>query len=464
MTIRLGRSLLWRNALTLLAVQAVVWVVAVSVAGDDQAAASLVTMVVAAISVATILILAMLARSIGRQTRRATDAARRFADGDFSGRLREDAANEFRELAVALNAMAGELDSNIDALQVQTSEMLSILQSRSNGLIALDREQRIIRLNAAALGMFALADVEIRGRLLQEVIREPALQEAVKASRRSGVRYMTEIPFERSTRIAELVAEPLTDGRGVAIGTVILLEETTRLRQLERIRTDFAANVSHELRTPITSINGYAELLQETDDPALVRKCGDVIVRNGQRLSNIIEDLLTLARIEDPERRSVLELEAISVASIIESVVDSVKSAATDDDPGTPAGPEIIVKIEGDPRVQGTRPLLEQAVGNLVTNAVKYGGTTRPVEVKARVIEGEVTIEVEDFGDGISSEHLDRIFERFYRVDRSRSRELGGTGLGLAIVKHIATSLGGRIEARSRVGAGSAFTITLPAH
>ena len=297
--------------------QAVVWVVAVAVASDDSRAAFLVTMVVAAISVATILILATLARSIGRQTRRATDAARRFADGDFSGRLREDAADEFRELAVALNAMAGELDSSIDALQVQTSEMFSILQSMSNGLIALDRDQRIIRLNAAALGMFELADVEIRGRLLQEVIREPALQDAVKASLKSGVRHMAEIPFARSTRIAELVAEPLTDGRGVVIGTVILLEEITRLRQLERIRTDFAANVSHELRTPITSINGYAELLQETDDPALVRKCGDVIVRNGQRLSNIIEDLLTLARIEDPERRSVLELEAISIASII---------------------------------------------------------------------------------------------------------------------------------------------------
>ena len=463
MTIRLGRSLLWRNALTLLAVQAVVWLVAVSAAGDDSRAAFLVTMVVAAISVATILILATLARSIGRQTRRATDAARRFADGDFSGRLREDAADEFRELAVALNAMAGELDSSIDALQVQTSEMFSILQSMSNGLIALDREQRIIRLNAAALGMFELADVEIRGRLLREVIREPALQDAVKASLKSGVRHMAEIPFARSTRIAELVAEPLTDGRGMVIGTVILLEEITRLRQLERIRTDFAANVSHELRTPITSINGYAELLQETDDPALVRKCGDVIVRNGQRLSNIIEDLLTLARIEDPQRRSVLELEAVSIASIIESVVDSVTNAATDDDPGSPSGPEIIVKIEGDPRVQGTRPLLEQAVGNLVTNAVKYGGTTRPVEVRARVIEDEVAIEVEDFGDGIASEHLDRIFERFYRVDRSRSRELGGTGLGLAIVKHIATALGGRIEARSRVGAGSTFRIALPA-
>ena len=443
--------------------QAVVWVVAVSVAGDDRAAAFLVTMVVAAMSVATILILATLGRSIGRQTRRATDAARRFADGDFSGRLREDAADEFRELAFALNAMAGELDSSIDALQVQTSEMFSILQSMSNGLIALDREQRIIRLNAAALGMFELADVEIRGRLLQEVIREPALQDAVKASLKSGVRHMAEIPFARSTRIAELVAEPLTDGRGVVIGTVILLEEITRLRQLERIRTDFAANVSHELRTPITSINGYAELLQETDDPALVRKCGDVIVRNGQRLSNIIEDLLTLARIEDPERRSVLELEAVSIASIIESVVDSVTNAVTDDDPGSPSGPEIIVKIEGDPRVRGTRPLLEQAVGNLVTNAVKYGGTTRPVEVRARVIEDEVTIEVEDFGDGIASEHLDRIFERFYRVDRSRSRELGGTGLGLAIVKHITTALGGRIEARSRVGAGSTFRIALPA-
>ena len=190
-------------------------------------------------------------------------------------------------LARSLNGMAEELDSSISALQLQTSEMLAILQSMSNAVIALDREHRIIRLNNASLQMFDLADIDLRGRLLQEVIREPALQEAADTALKSSIRFTAEISFSQSTRIAELVAEPMTDGKGETIGTVVVLEEVTRLRQLERIRTDFAANVSHELRTPITSIGGYAEILQDTDDPDMIRKCADVIVRNTHRLSAI---------------------------------------------------------------------------------------------------------------------------------------------------------------------------------
>jgi len=194
----------------------------------------------------------------------------------------------------------------------------------------------------------------------------------------------------------------------------------------------------------------------------LIRKCGDVITRNSQRLSAIIEDLLTLARIEDPQRRSMLELEDVPIATVIDAVVDAAIGIGVPSGDAARANVPITVLVDGDPKVRGTRPLLEQALGNLVTNAVKYGGTDRPAEVRAGTKDDEVFIEVEDFGDGIPSEHLDRIFERFYRVDRSRSRELGGTGLGLAIAKHITTTLGGRIEARSRVGAGSTFTITLP--
>ena len=464
LTIKSGRSLLRNSAVTLLGVQGVTLLVAIGIAGavgEPGIAKFLVAAALATIA-GTFIMLAILFRAVRHQTARATEAARRFAAGDLTGRLRQDGPTEFAGLAIALNEMAEELDSSIEALRVQTSEMLSILQSMSNGVIALDRAQRIIRLNAAALEMFGLTDTDVRGRLLQEVVREPALQEAVTESLRSGVRLVAEIPFSRSTRIAELVAEPLTDGRGVAIGTVILLEEVTRLRRLERIRVDFAANVSHELRTPITSINGYAELLQETEDPSLIRKCGDVITRNGQRLSAIIEDLLTLARIEDPQRRSMLELEDVPIATVIDAVVEAAIGIDDPGDDGPRANAPITVRVDGDPKVRGTRPLLEQAVGNLVTNAIKYGGTDRPVEVRAGMKGDEVIIEVTDFGDGIPSEHLDRIFERFYRVDQSRSRELGGTGLGLAIAKHVTTTLGGRIAARSRVGAGSTFTITLP--
>ena len=405
----------------------------------------------------TLLTLILLSRSISSRTRRAASAAKRFASGDFTGRLQEDGPIEMSGLARSLNGMAEELDSSISALQVQTSEMLAILQSMSNAVIALDREHRIIRLNNASLQMFDLADIDLRGRLLQEVIREPALQEAADTALKSRIRFTAEISFSQSTRIAELVAEPMTDGRGETIGTVVVLEEVTRLRQLERIRTDFAANVSHELRTPITSIGGYAEILQDTDDPVMIRKCADVIVRNTHRLSAIIEDLLALARIEDPQRRSMLDLEPVRISSVIDSVIHLTKESAG------AQNVSLISRIDGDPVARGTRPLLEQAISNLVSNAIKYGGGEAPIEIRCSTTDqGMVQIDVEDFGPGIAHEHLDRIFERFYRVDRSRSRELGGTGLGLAIVKHIAGVLGGSIEARSQLGVGSIFTITLP--
>ncbi len=406
----------------------------------------------------TLLTLIFISRSISSRTRRAALAARRFSSGDFTGRLQEDGPIEFSGLARSLNGMAEKLDASISTLQVQTSEMLAILQSMSNAVIALDREHRIIRLNNASLQMFDLADIDLRGRLLEEVIREPALQKAADTALKSGIRYSAEIPFSRSTRIAELIAEPMADGQGETIGTVVVLEEVTRLRRLEQIRTDFAANVSHELRTPITSISGYAEILQETDDPELIRKCGDVIVRNTSRLSAIIEDLLALARIEDPQRRSMLELESVQIGSVFDSVIHSTKEAAQ------AQKVTITCHVDGEPTVRGTRPLLEQAISNLLSNAIKYGGGDAPIEIRCSTTDdGMVRIEVEDFGAGIANEHLDRIFERFYRVDRSRSRELGGTGLGLAIVKHITSVLGGNIQAKSQLGVGTIFIITLPA-
>ena len=401
--------------------------------------------------------LLLLSRSISKRMQVAVNSAERFAAGDFTRRLNEEGPIEFSELARALNGMAENLDLSISALRVQTSETLAILQSVSDALIALDNDQRILQLNSAALEMFNLRDVDIRGRILQEVILEPSLQKAVKVALELGTRQVAEITFANGSRLAEMVAEPLLDGEGSPIGTVLALEEVTRLRQLERIRSDFAANVSHELRTPITSIAGYAEILEETEDPDLIRKSSEVIIRNVRRLSAIIEDLLSLARLEDPQRKGTLELEPLDVEPIVSAAVHATLEAAKN------KNTTIRVDIEGRPQAQGTRPLLEQAIGNLLTNAIKYGDPDGTVIIRASEMpDGMTRISVEDDGPGIDSEHLERIFERFYRVDGSRSRDLGGTGLGLAIVKHIASVIGGEVGVQSRVGIGTTFQITLP--
>ena len=408
-----------------------------------------------ACTVATMWVLAHLIRT---HVSKASSAASRFTDGDFTSRLDEGSRSEFQPLNPSLNHMAEGLDLNISALELQSSEMLAILQSMSNAVIALDENQRILRVNNTALEMFGLADIDVRGRLLQEVIREPELHRASTTAIEEGIRYVEEIPFARGSKIAKLVAEPLLDGKGESIGLVLVMEDMTRLRQLEQIRTDFAANVSHELRTPITVINGYAEVLQEDPEPELLKKCSTTILRNTQRLSLIIEDLLALARLEDPDRVSMLEFETISVTSIVDAVISAAKDQTQD------FGKGIEHDIPPDLCIVGTRPLLEQAIGNLVNNALKYGSSDRPVRIEAKATEaGMITIEVYDFGAGISHEHLDRIFERFYRVDLSRSRELGGTGLGLSIVKHIAVVLGGSVDVESTLGLGSVFSITLPA-
>ncbi|MDG2021390.1 MAG: ATP-binding protein [Phycisphaerales bacterium] len=425
------------------------------VAAEDRITTAIGIALAAAVLI-TLLTLIVLSHSISRRTDRAAAAARRFSSGDFTVRLPEDGPVEFSGLAHSLNEMAAKLDSNISTLRVRTSEMLAILQSMSNAVIALDRDHRILRLNTASLQMFDLADLDLRGRLLRDTIQEPALLAAADTALSSGIRFSSEIPLTGSTSIAELIAEPMTGSNGEVIGTVLVLEDVTRLRRLERVRTDFAANVSHELRTPVTSIGGYAEILQETDDPDLIKKCSEVIVRNTARLSAIIENLLTLARVEDPHRRSLLELESVSIASVFDSVIHSTENVAK------ARNITITSRVEGEPRVKGTQPLLEQAIGNLVSNAMKYGDGS--VEIRGSNTEhGLVRIEVEDFGSGIAEQHHDRIFERFYRVDRSRSRELGGTGLGLAIVKHIASVLGGTIDVKSRLGVGTTFVVSLPA-
>lgn len=262
----------------------------------------------------------------------------------------------------------------------------------------------------------------------------------------------------REERYCQVHGTLLNDEAGQPMGALVVLNDVTRLRQLENIRRDFIANVSHELKTPITSIQGFVETLRHGTiaDPADAARFLDIVDRHAKRLDAILEDLLTLSRLESNGKPSRLALEEKPVMDILE---DAVQTCAI-----KISNKQIAVKLtcpEGL-SVQVNSLLLEQALINLLDNAVKYSDPSSEVSIEVTPSPEELAIAVRDHGIGIASEHLPRLFERFYRVDKGRSRSLGGTGLGLAIVKHIAQAHGGRVSVESTLGTGSVFTICLP--
>jgi two-component system phosphate regulon sensor histidine kinase PhoR len=291
-------------------------------------------------------------------------------------------------------------------------------------------------------------------------VREPALNRFVASA--LAVETITPSEFRLGGGqgpMVQAVGEPLRNVRDQPAGLLVVLNDVTHLRRLESIRSDFAANVSHELRTPITNIRGYVETLLDVgvDDQRQAVKFLDVIKRNTDRLASIVEDLLALAHLEQPGRKVSLERIATPVHRIVDSVINQFEPQA--------AGKRIRIDSNVPPELMAmvNAPLVEQALGNLLSNAIMYSPTDTVVTVSARQADGnDIQIAVADQGPGIEAEHLPRIFERFYRVDKARSRELGGTGLGLAIVKHIALVHGGRIDVESEIGHGSVFRITLP--
>ena len=390
-----------------------------------------------------------------------TEGARRFAAGEFTRRIARPRVREVVALSDALNIAAAGLDRQISLLQRQRNEQRIILQSMSNAVVAIDLDHRILSLNAAAERMLALNGETARGRLLEEVVRQPALNRFVSRTIAEGARERDEIELEGEQRlVVEATSEALRGPTDRPVGVLILLNDVTKLRRLESLRSDFAANVSHELRTPITNIKGYVETLLDvgTDDPEQTRRFLEIVKGNSDRLASIIEDLLALARLEQPDTRQTLTMTDVTAASVCAEVIGSLANVAR--------AKGIVLDAQVDRRLRFcvNRQLIEQAMANLVSNAIKYSPANSTVTVTARSGDiGRILLEVRDEGAGIAAEHLPRLFERFYRIDKARSREMGGTGLGLAIVKHIALVHGGNVEVDTVMGKGSTFRLNLPA-
>lgn len=336
-------------------------------------------------------------------------------------------------------------------------EIERVLAATPIAVIALDHLQRVISANPAAERLLGFDGRASRGRLLQETVRQPALNRSISTALAADGRFGGELHLDLDPPVeVQVCCEPLhTESQPP--GLVVSLVDVTRMRRLESMRSEFAANVSHELRTPITNIKGYVETLLQVgiDDPERMRKFLEIVHRNTVRLSGIVEDILTLAFLEAPEARQDLARLPISTLEVAHQVVEDLGSAAS--------AKSIRMTTRGaDALLLANRSLVEQALANLVSNAIKYSGEGTEVVIEV-VDEGElIRIAVQDQGPGIAAKHLPRIFERFYRVDKARARTQGGTGLGLAIVKHIATIHGGRVDVSSQVSGGSRFSLLLP--
>jgi len=413
----------------------------------------------AIIVVCVALLSLLISRSISQPIVSMRRIARLFAQGQLDIRVPAARAVELDDLAKALNEMATQLGDRIFTITRQRNELEAVLSSMTEGVFAIDAGGRIVSINRAAAQSLGIDLAAAEGRTVEEVVRHVDLQQFVRQVLVGDKPVETDVSFPAGNeRFLHVQGAPLVDPRGERAGAVVVLSDMTRIHRLENLRRDFVANVSHELKTPVTSIQGFAEALQEEglSDPERIRRYVSIIAKHSQRLNAIIDDLLSLSRLEDGHELRPPSFESRPLQGVLATAIGLCTARMEQK--------QVRVSLSCDDRIAAllNAPLLEQAVVNLVDNAIKYSEPGATVEVRVAQDRRETRIAVRDTGCGIPAEHLPRIFERFYVVDKSRSRKLGGTGLGLAIVKHIAQVHGGYVTVESTPGQGSTFTIHLP--
>jgi two-component system, OmpR family, phosphate regulon sensor histidine kinase PhoR len=398
--------------------------------------------------VVALLIAAIAAQYIARRLRRIVQFADKVAAGDLTARISEPSRDEIGQVAAALDKTARQLEENFAALQTSQRQLETLLNSMQDAVIAVAPDGRVQWANRS---MDRLLPQRTRlNAPVVETVRDPdflrAVRSATEARKVTSARAASILPG----RSFDVTAAPMPGG-----GAVAVLRDLTETERIEKTRRDFIANVSHELRTPLTSIQGYAEtLLDNGCEKNHLPEFLEIIRKNAARMSLLTEDLLTLARVESGEQR--FDSQPVAPAELLHDALESFGKIAR------AQGVELTGEESTAPMVNADREAIHQVLSNLIDNALKYGAKGGRVVVGARSAESAVEFYVQDFGPGIPSEHLPRLFERFYRVDKARSRESGGTGLGLAIAKHIVMAHGGSIWAQSELNHGSTFSFTLP--
>jgi two-component system phosphate regulon sensor histidine kinase PhoR len=401
----------------------------------------------------------VVSRRITRPLGELRTGAERFARGDFKHQLSTAHSQEIDALAEAMNKMAQELEERIEMIVHQQHEQEAVLSSMIEGVIAVQADGKVISINETACRIFEVESDSAVGRNIRELVRNSAFLKFLDRAFESIEPVEDEIVFHLDEeQVYQAHGTVLESSADSDAGAVVVLHDVTRIRKLERMRTEFVSNVSHELKTPITSIKGFVETLIDNppEDMEEQARFLSIINKNSKKLSALIEDLLNLSRIEQSGSEILESMELVRLKGIIEQVLDFCAPSAKE------RGITLCSDCIADQEVMAIIPLLQQALSNLVDNAIKYSEYGSTVRIGVVVDDSNVVISVRDAGPGIASDHFPRLFERFYRVDKARSRAIGGTGLGLAIVKHIAEIHRGRVDVASEIGVGSTFSITIP--
>jgi two-component system phosphate regulon sensor histidine kinase PhoR len=402
-------------------------------------------------------VLVLAIRRVSTTARELREATQRMANGDFSGRTRLLGSDDLAETGRALDILATNLETTLAELHRERAVQGQILEGMQEGVLVLDRDGRVVMMNPALRAMLLLG-TEATGKLLMEVVRHADLHEIVNRARTRRTTALGEIDLP-GIKPRRLLTHA-TAFAGEAGGLLAVFVDVTDLRRLESLRRDFVANVSHELRTPVTAMRSAAETLRVSalydPDVSVAVRFVAMIERNGERLQSLIEDLLELSRLESKEFR--LKKEDVDLTVVANIVLGLFRERAEK------RGVRLGVTLEdGVTTLVTDQRALEQVMANLVDNAIKYCPSGATVTLLVQKVPGAMRIIVRDTGHGIDPKHLPRLFERFYRVDAGRSRDVGGTGLGLSIVKHLVEAMGGQVTVESEVGKGSSFAITLPA-
>ncbi len=395
-----------------------------------------------------VVVAAAAAQYVGRRLQRIVNFAERVSGGDLTARIASTSTDEIGQVAAALDKTTRRVEESYARVQTSQRELETLLNSMQDAVVAVDGEGRIQWANRSMDRLLARAPRQQAP--LIDSVRDPDFLSAIQAAARDQVVASARSNTIAAGRIFDVTAAPMPGG-----GAVAVLRDLTETERMEKSRRDFIANVSHELRTPLTSIQGYTEtLLDSPIEDNHVREFLEIIRKNGARMSRLTEDLLTLARVESGEQR--FDIQPVAVEVLLQNALESFHEVART------YGVELVVEnLVPGAHVNADREAIHQIFSNLIENALKYAASGRKIILGARASADSVEFYVRDFGPGISSEHLPRLFERFYRVDKARSRESGGTGLGLAIAKHIVLAHGGSIRAESELNHGSVFLFAL---